>query len=739
MWNPDLTIGQAVNLMKIYYLANPFYFTEDGRFYTFGYGTIRHSQVSQYNLFGDPALHIVQPSNILNVDVNHPSVLPGDTVRIKVKSLPQNAHLVLEITDDENYKVFESEGDVSGETYELPFAIPDDIAGQILTVNVFARGTQASAHGQARIAVGRPLVRSIVTNPALPQVGDSISFKITVQAKDDPVETMSIVNLMDVDGYQNYTQVIPLQKVNDSLFQSIEPFSGFSTGGKKLFDIRMITQSGKSVSEHWKKLFIKDPRPDILIVPNSVTWGGQKNVQLCFKVKNNSGIPVPTVNLACYDDKVKVGQAFAKREISLKADEEKQVHIDLPANVPYAPYHQIKIVADPDSLIAERNENNNTVQTTLFLNYLQADPTIGTSLDGRTHQKITLANTWQLEIVKGGLPEKSVFRFGEVFIRNALQKTHQYDLQPIPTKTNGDTTALNLQFLNPKVEHKLSATLSVPIDTVRLNGLDKEHVSIYRYDSTSNAWLAQKSSWINARTIRAHISSSGLFAVFYSKDRQKPMLEITVNGRPLLSGMLVPKQPTMGILLQDANGVDFRNAVDLKIDNTFYIRNGTVVNEGVSFPENARSAKNIQITLSPDLKSGSHELVVKAADVNGNLAEKELTFSVTQNFNLIVYGNYPNPFKDQTIISYTIESNEPIDELSVKIYTTSGRLIRSKMLDLDETVPDDNILEPNYHELIWDGTDDDGNPVANGVYFAIIKGKYKNKVVKHVLKMARLQ
>jgi flagellar hook assembly protein FlgD len=86
-----------------------------------------------------------------------------------------------------------------------------------------------------------------------------------------------------------------------------------------------------------------------------------------------------------------------------------------------------------------------------------------------------------------------------------------------------------------------------------------------------------------------------------------------------------------------------------------------------------------------------------------------------------------------------IESNEPIDHLSIKIYSSSGRLVRSKMLSLDETIPDDNILEPNYHELIWDGTDDDGNPVANGVYFAIFKGRYKNKTVKRMLKIARLQ
>ncbi len=739
LWNPNLTIGQAVNLMKIYYLANPFYYTEDGRFFTFGYGAIRHSQVSQYNLFGDPALHMVRSPEKLQVKLDKPSVLPGDTVHITIGSLPEKSHIVLEITDNENYKIFETQADASSNSYKMAFTVPDDLADQILTINVFARDGNDLARGQGRIAVGQPIIRKIETNPSEPQVSDSITFKITVRSVHDAVESMSIINLMDADGYQNYAQVIPLQKVRDTLFQSIEPFSGFQSGGKKLFDIRMIMQSGKTVVEHWKNLFIKDPRPDLLIVPNSIAWTGRTNLQLSFKVKNNADVPVHAVGLACYDDKVKAKQAFATRQISLNADEEKQIQIDMPVYLPYASYHKIKIVVDPDSLIDERNETNNTLETTLLLNYLRVDPQIGTSLNGQTHQAVSLANFWQLEISQGGVPENTVFRFSSVAVGQTIRRAHQNDLQPLLQNTEGDTVGLNLKFLNSNVEGKVQGRLSVRLDSLHFKGLAQERISIYRYDSLSNAWLAQKSSWVKTNMVQAHITNSGLYSVFYCKDSQKPMLEITVNGRPLRSGMLVPRQPTMGILLQDANGVDLHHTVDLKIDNTYYIKGGSVVNQGVSFPQNARSIKNIQITLSPELQSGPHELVVKAADVNGNLAEKELAFSVTKDFNLIVYGNFPNPFKERTIISYRIESNEPIDALTVKIYTTSGRLIRSKGLDLDETVPDDDILEPNYHELVWDGTDDDGNPVANGVYFAVIKAKYKNKVVKRLLKMARLQ
>ncbi len=739
LWNPELTIGQAVNLMKIYYLANPFYYTEEGRFFIFGYGTISRSQVSQYNLFGDPALHIVQPTADLQIEVDKPVALAGDNVKIKIKSIPADAHLALEVTDEENYKVFTAQTEVSGSESEISFPVPETLANQVLTVNADAWNAERNAHGQTRIAIGQPIVRSVVTSPMQPQVLDSVIFKVTVRSLDDPVENVSIVNLMDAEGYQSYPQAIPLQKVNDSLFQSVEPFSGFKTGGKKLFDLRMVTQTGKTIIEHWKKLEIVDPRPDALIVPGSAVWGGQSNLQLLFKIKNNSKVKINSVKVACFDDQIEQNEAFQTLSIALDAEEEKQVHVPIPDSIGYAPYHQIKIVVDPDSLIEEKNEFNNTLQTNLFLNYLTVNPQIGTSADGKTHQKITLTGTWQFEIPKAGIPEKAIFSFMAQNIKDALQRAQQYDLQFISSAANADSLGLQLEFMNPKVENKVQGTLSVAVDSAQLKDLNKEHVAIYRYDKTSNAWMQQKSHWRAATELQAQISGSGLFAVFYSKDEDQPMLEITVNGRPLLSGMLVPRQPTVGILLQDANGVDLHHTVNLKIDNTYYIKNGVVANEGVSFPENAHSIKNIQITLSPDLKSGQHDLTVEAADVNGNLAKKDLSFSVTDNFDLIVYGNYPNPFKDQTIISYTIESNEPIDDLSIKIYTTSGRLVRSQMLDLDETVPDDDILEPNYHELVWDGTDDDGNPVANGVYFAIIKGKYKNKVVKRLLKMARLQ
>ena len=735
LWDPDLTMGQAVYLMKIYYLANPFYFTEEGRFYTMGFASLSRSQVSQYNLFGDPALHIVKPQNALSVTVDRNSVLPQDEVHLKIGRIPPAGSVKIEVTDEENYKVWQQALENVGETVEVPFVIPEGLQGQTLRIKVFAGNQTQSAHGSVQLAVGKPIVQRVVTIPENPQIHQPLHFKVWIHST-ETVESLSIVNLIDVAQAQNQGLTIPLQKVNDSLFQSIEPFAGFNTGGKKLFDIKMVTASGKTIIEHWKKLTVFDPRPDIAIVPGSLGWQGERDIKLSFKIKNNAQLPTGPFKIYCYDSRISPTQPFDTLNTELAVEEEKSVEAVLPPKTAYATYHQIKVVADPDSLIDEQSEVNNKAEATLFLNYLLLTPQLGTSLDGRTHQKVSVQNSWILEVPPNGVKQNSALRFNLLPIKKLMQ---QQDLQYLAPLGITDTVGLDLHVLNPSVDSTVQGVLQVVMDSVALNGKDKNRISFYRYETAAQAFLAIPSEWVGGTRLQAVVQGSGLYGIFYSQDAQKPLMEITVNGRPLVGGMLVPKQPTLSILLQDPNGVDLHHSVDLKIDDTYYIRDGVALNPDVSLPTDATSIKNIQITMNPDLPPGDHVLSVRAADANGNLEVKNLEFSVTSNFDIIVYGNYPNPFKEQTIISYLIESNEPIDQLSIKIYSSSGRLVRSKMLSLDETVPDDNILEPNYHELVWDGTDDDGNPVANGVYFAIFKGKYKNKTVKRLLKIARLQ
>ena len=215
--------------------------------------------------------------------------------------------------------------------------------------------------------------------------------------------------------------------------------------------------------------------------------------------------------------------------------------------------------------------------------------------------------------------------------------------------------------------------------------------------------------------------------MFYVNDNESPVIEITVNGRPLRNNMLVPKTPELAIILQDENGIDISKGILIKLDGD------TISRSEMNVPDSVQNASAISILTSPTFQTGEHTLTVEAIDANGNKTIKPLNFTTSGNFDVIVYGNYPNPFTDETYISYYIDSGGLLDNFSVKIYTVSGRMI--KKIDTS----DQRFREPDYYEVYWDGRDDDGKIVANGVYFAIIKAKYDGKEVEHRLKLAKLK
>ncbi len=84
----------------------------------------------------------------------------------------------------------------------------------------------------------------------------------------------------------------------------------------------------------------------------------------------------------------------------------------------------------------------------------------------------------------------------------------------------------------------------------------------------------------------------------------------------------------------------------------------------------------VSVLSTPNISEGPHSLGVQVKDVNGNVTQRTINFVVTSDFDLRIFGNYPNPFEDQTIISFEIVSDGILEQFSVKIYTVSGRKIR---------------------------------------------------------------
>jgi len=70
-------------------------------------------------------------------------------------------------------------------------------------------------------------------------------------------------------------------------------------------------------------------------------------------------------------------------------------------------------------------------------------------------------------------------------------------------------------------------------------------------------------------------------------------------------------------------------------------------------------------------------------------------------------GNYPNPFNPQTVIRYGVpEDVTPGLTIRLEIFTIAGRRVRT--LEVNRT--------PGWHDVIWDGTDNNGRTLATGMY-----------------------
>jgi len=81
----------------------------------------------------------------------------------------------------------------------------------------------------------------------------------------------------------------------------------------------------------------------------------------------------------------------------------------------------------------------------------------------------------------------------------------------------------------------------------------------------------------------------------------------------------------------------------------------------------------------------------------------------------------PNPFNPSTTIAFSLGAQGPV---RLEVFDARGRLVRRLT---------DDVYPSGRHEIVWDGTDDAGAPVASGVYFARLQADRDSDVNKMML------
>ncbi len=222
---------------------------------------------------------------------------------------------------------------------------------------------------------------------------------------------------------------------------------------------------------------------------------------------------------------------------------------------------------------------------------------------------------------------------------------------------------------------------------------------------------------------------------FYVKpDRINPLLNVTFDGLHIMDGDIVSATPEILIKINDENRY-------LRMDNpelvSIYLsKKGAPEEHKVEIHD---SLSNQQLFWTPSnlpeniaemlytpqkLDDGIYTLRVQATDASKNESGEEdfrVTFEVINKSTISEILNYPNPFSSSTQFVFTLTGAEVPDEVLIQIMTVTGKIV--KEINLSEV---SNLrIGRNITDYTWDGRDEFGDLLANGVYLyrVIVRNK----------------
>lgn len=213
---------------------------------------------------------------------------------------------------------------------------------------------------------------------------------------------------------------------------------------------------------------------------------------------------------------------------------------------------------------------------------------------------------------------------------------------------------------------------------------------------------------------------------FVKPDKTNPLLDVTFDGVHILNRDIVSAKPHILIKLKDEAKFLLLNDTALTTVQVRYpdgsLRNYRFDNDTLRFTPATTGADNtatLDFTphftgqFNPD--GDEYELIVKGKDRSSNKAgeiEYRVTFRIISKPMISNLLNYPNPFSTSTAFVFTITGSEIPQQFKIQILTVTGKIVRE--ITKDELGP--LHIGRNITDFKWDGTDQFGQKLANGVY-----------------------
>ncbi|HQX43371.1 MAG TPA: type IX secretion system sortase PorU [Saprospiraceae bacterium] len=197
-----------------------------------------------------------------------------------------------------------------------------------------------------------------------------------------------------------------------------------------------------------------------------------------------------------------------------------------------------------------------------------------------------------------------------------------------------------------------------------------------------------------------------------------PVVKLYINNDQFVSGGITDENPKIFARISDDMGInisgnsighDLSAIIDLNTESPIILNN--------FFKSQLNDYRSGEITYPlKNLKPGKHTLSLIAWDITNNQGSANIEFNVIDNDDISLERvlNYPNPFNRKTNFQFETNLTGLPLEVTIYIQSISGKMVKTIQKNI-------NMDGYRTAEIEWDGTDDFGSKLANGVYLYQIR------------------
>ncbi|HXB10487.1 MAG TPA: hypothetical protein VNZ45_00760, partial [Bacteroidia bacterium] len=257
------------------------------------------------------------------------------------------------------------------------------------------------------------------------------------------------------------------------------------------------------------------------------------------------------------------------------------------------------------------------------------------------------------------------------------------------------------------------------------------------YNGTNSIWMEANPPYLSTTRSEEYYFNNYVKKTFVSEpNKNNPLLDVTFDGIHILNNDIVSPHPSILMEITSNNKFLALNKYDTA-NIAVYIRNiNNPVAQRVYFGDQMKFTPAVLpnnrmiILYTPTFADGTYELSVQAADRSNNVSAVnpyKIDFEVVNEASITNVLNYPNPFSTATHFVFTLTGDQVPTSFKIQIITITGKVVR----EITESELGPLHIGRNITEYAWDGTDQFGSKLANGVYLYRVQTSINNQTIDH--------